>query len=113
MTEALEFVVSAEDSGRRLDVFLARQMPEWSRSQVQRQIKSGIVNIGSRSVYKAGEDGDSGDRIAMRATRQELRAAPEDLPLSVVYEDDDLVVVDKPAGMVVHVGEGVRSGTLV
>jgi len=113
MPETREFIVSPEDAGRRLDVFLARHMPEWSRSQLQRQIRSGLVTIGPRTVYKAGEAVAAGDRISIRAARRELRAVAEDLPLAIVYEDDDLVVVDKPAGMVVHVGAGVRSGTLV
>src|SRR5207249_4495846 len=113
MPETREFIVSPEDAGRRLDVFLARHMPEWSRSQLQRQIRSGLVTIGPRTVYKAGEAVAAGDRVSIRAARRELRAVAEDLPLAIVYEDDDLVVVDKPAGMVVHVGAGVRSGTLV
>src|SRR6266568_1370986 len=113
MSETSEFVVSPEDSGRRLDVFLARHMPEWSRSQLQRQIRSGLVTIGPRTVYKAGEAVAAGDHIGIRAARRELRAVAEDLPLAIVYEDDDLVVVDKPAGMIVHVGAGVKSGTLV
>jgi 23S rRNA pseudouridine1911/1915/1917 synthase len=53
------------------------------------------------------------ERLRVQAERQEVRAAPEPLPLSIVYEDEDLVVVNKPAGLVVHVGAGVRSGTLV
>src|SRR5437762_11244223 len=113
MPETREFIVSPEDAGRRLDVFLARHMPEWSRSQLQRQIRSGLVTIGPRTVYQAGEAVPAGDRSRIRAARRELRAGAEDLPLAIVYEDDDLVVVDKPAGMVVHVGAGVKSGTLV
>src|SRR3989442_509669 len=113
MSETREFVVSPKGSGRRLDVFLARPMPEWSRSQLQRQIRSGLVTIGPRTVYKAGEAVAAGDHIGIRAARRELRGVGEDLPLAIVYEDDDLVVVDKPAGMVVHVGAGVKSGTLV
>lgn len=113
MTEAKEFLVAPEDSGRRLDVFLARQMPDWSRSQLQQQIRAGSVTVGSRTVYKAGEEVKPGDRITIRAARRELRAVAEDLPIDIVYEDEDLLVVNKPAGMVVHVGAGVRSGTLV
>ncbi|HUI41039.1 MAG TPA: RluA family pseudouridine synthase [Terriglobia bacterium] len=113
MPETREFVVSAGDTGQRLDVFLARQMPDWSRSQVQRQIRSGNVSLGAGTVYKAGEAVEAGQRVTLRAARHELRAIPEELPLDIVYEDDDLVVVNKPAGMVVHVGAGVRSGTLV
>jgi 23S rRNA pseudouridine1911/1915/1917 synthase len=113
MTETREFVVSPEDAGRRLDIYLARKMPDWSRSQLQRQIVSGQVTIGSQTIYKAGEEVKAGDRITLRAPQRELRALAEDLPVDIIYEDDDLVVVNKPAGMVVHVGAGVKSGTLV
>jgi 23S rRNA pseudouridine1911/1915/1917 synthase len=113
MSEIRTFVAGSEDSGTRLDVFLTRRMPDWSRSQLQRQIVSGLVAIGSRTVHKAGETVSAGDHVSIRAARHELRAVPEELPLEIVYEDADLVVVDKPAGMVVHVGSGVRSGTLV
>ena len=88
-------------------------MPDWSRSQIQRQIKAGLVSIGSEAVYKAGEEVEPGDRVTIRVARHELRALPEDLPLNIIYEDEDLLVVNKPAGMVVHVGAGVKSGTLV
>jgi len=107
------FQVRTDDAGLRLDVYLTRQMPDWSRSQVQQQIRSGSVCLGSRTVYKAGEPVAAGDSISVRAARHELRATPEALPLEILYEDDDLLVVNKPAGMVVHVGAGVRSGTLV
>ena len=113
MSELREFVVEPQDSGARLDLFLARRMPDWTRSQVQRQIRSGLVSIGSRTAYKAGEEVAAGERVAIRAARHELRATPEELPLDVVYEDQDLVLVNKPAGMVVHLGAGVKSGTLV
>lgn len=113
MSATREFVVSDEDAGLRLDHFLVRRMPEWSRSQVQRLIRSGLVKISGSAARKAGHMVEAGDRIAVKAERRELRASPEDLPLEIVYEDPDLVVVNKPAGMVVHVGAGVRSGTLV
>jgi 23S rRNA pseudouridine1911/1915/1917 synthase len=113
LSELLTFIVAPEESGTRLDLFLARHMPDWSRSQIRQQIKSGLVSIGSEAVYKAGEEVALGDRVAIRAARHELRAVPEDLPLNIIYEDDDLLVVNKRAGMVVHVGAGVKSGTLV
>lgn len=113
MTETREFTVTREEAGRRLDIFLARHMPDWSRSQLQRQIVSGQVTIGAETVYKAGEGVKTGDKVTVRAPLRELRALAEDLPVDIVYEDDDLVVVNKPAGMVVHVGAGVKSGTLV
>ncbi len=112
MTETREFVVAAEEAGLRLDVFLVRHMPDWSRSQVQQQIRSGLVTVGTETVYKAAEEVAAGSCVTIRATRHEMRAVPEDLPLDIVYEDADLLVVNKPAGMVVHVGAGVKSGTL-
>jgi 23S rRNA pseudouridine1911/1915/1917 synthase len=113
MGELRQFVVPPEATGVRLDVFLAQQMPEWSRSQLQRLIRAGLVTLGSRPARKAGEEIKAGDRLQVRAEREEVRAVPEALPLSIVYEDDDLLVADKPAGMAVHVGAGVKSGTLV
>lgn len=113
MAESREFVVTADEAGRRLDVFLAARIPEWSRSQIQDLIRRGQVTVGAHPARKAGEIIAVGVSVSIRLERQELRASPEDLPLSIVYEDDDLVVVDKPAGMVVHVGAGVKGGTLV
>ncbi|MCL5005045.1 MAG: RluA family pseudouridine synthase [Acidobacteria bacterium] len=101
------------EAGQRLDVFLTRKMPEWSRSQLQRIIRQGLVNVGLRAAYKAGEKVEVEDVVAVRAKREIVTVAPEKLPLTILYEDEDLVVVDKPAGMVVHVGAGARSGTLV
>jgi 23S rRNA pseudouridine1911/1915/1917 synthase len=112
MTEVREFVVLAAETGERLDVFLARHLPDWSRSQLQRQIRSGWVSVGAETIYKTGQAVEAGDRVTIRARRHEVRAVAEDLPLSIVYEDDDLLVVNKAAGMVVHVGAGVKSGTL-
>ena len=113
MPEIFEFVVPAEDAGVRVDVFLARRMPDSSRSQVQRLIRAGLVKIGTRAVSKSGEAVEAGECITVHAEREEVRATAEALPLEIVYEDSDLVVVNKPAGMVVHVGAGVKSGTLV
>jgi 23S rRNA pseudouridine1911/1915/1917 synthase len=112
-SSTLEFIVGAEDAGTRLDIFLARAMPGWSRSQIQRLVRSGLVAVGERAAPKSGEGVEAGARITVRAERQALRAVAEALPLEIVYEDADLLVVNKPAGMVVHIGAGVKSGTLV
>jgi 23S rRNA pseudouridine1911/1915/1917 synthase len=106
-----EFRVS--ETGERLDIFLTRQMPDWSRSQVQRLIRSGMVSVGARLARKGGEEVRAGDIISVRAEQEEPAATPEALPLCIVYEDEDLLVANKPAGMAVHVGAGVKSGTLV
>lgn len=113
MSDTRQFVVSADEAGKRLDTFLARRMPDWTRSQLGRQIRSGMVTVGPQTIYKTGHEIEAGNRVTIRAARHELRAVAEDLPLEVVYEDDDVLVANKPAGMVVHVGAGVRSGTLV
>jgi 23S rRNA pseudouridine1911/1915/1917 synthase len=113
MAVTLNFVVPEGSTGDRLDLFLSRQMPDWSRSQIQRLIRDGLVTVGSKPAKKGGEAIAAGTSISVRAEHQDLHAAPEDLPLAIVYEDADLLVVNKPAGMVVHVGAGVSSGTLV
>jgi 23S rRNA pseudouridine1911/1915/1917 synthase len=113
MPQILEFVVASGDAGTRCDVYLARQIPDISRSQVQRLIRAGLVTRTGGDVRKPGEILESGERIRVRIAREELRATPEALPLEIVHEDADLVVVSKPAGMVVHIGAGVKSGTLV
>jgi 23S rRNA pseudouridine1911/1915/1917 synthase len=113
MPDVREYVAEADDAGERLDIFLTRQMPDWSRSQVLRLIRSGMVSIGARLARKGGEEVQAGDTILVRAEREELTGTPEALPLCIVYEDEDLLVVNKPAGMAVHVGAGVKSGTLV
>lgn len=112
-SETKEFAVAPEASGARLDLFLARHMPGWSRSQLQRLVRSGKVSVGGTLARKAGQELHSGDRVTVQAEREEVRPIPEELPLTFVYEDGDLLVVDKPAGMTVHVGPGVKSGTLV
>jgi 23S rRNA pseudouridine1911/1915/1917 synthase len=113
MSEVRKYLAGAEDAGERLDIFLTRQMPDWSRSQVLRLIRSGWVNVGGRLARKGGEGVQAGDVISVRAEQEKPTATPEALPLCVVYEDEDLLVVNKPAGMAVHVGAGLKSGTLV
>jgi len=107
------FVVPESSVGDRLDLFLVRQMPDWSRSQIQRLIRDGLVTVGSEPAKKGGEVLTSGTSIIVRAEHEASQATAEDLPLTVLYEDADLLVVNKAAGMVVHVGAGVKSGTLV
>jgi len=113
MAETRQFDVPGEAAGDRLDVFLARQIPEWSRSQIQRLIREGSVTVGSAPARKSGEAIEAGTRIIVRAGQEKPCVTPEDLPLAIVYEDADIVAVNKPAGMVVHLGAGIKSGTLV
>src|SRR5512146_1602527 len=91
-----EFVATVEDAGHRLDVFLAEHMPDWSRSQLQQVIRSGLAKIDEQPVKKSGERIEAGSRISILARHEPLNAFPEELPLSILYEDEDLAVVDKP-----------------
>jgi len=98
----------------RIDVYLTDKTANATRSKVQRAIKDGRVSINGAIVTKASTPIQPGDAIECRVLRPPpIEIVPEDLPLSVVYEDEALLVVDKPAGMVVHPAYGHRSGTLV
>jgi 23S rRNA pseudouridine1911/1915/1917 synthase len=98
---------------RRLDKYLTRFYPEASRTKIQRSIKKGHVKVNGADAKKSYTVAP-GDRIVFRLVRKPpMQAEPEPIPLDVVYEDDHLLVVNKPAGMVVHPAPGHRSGTLV
>ncbi len=112
MPEAKFFVAQTEDAGKRMDVFLAERMPETSRSAIRNWILAGLAKLAGE-VQKPGRKMRAGDRVSVSPPPPEPgRLAPEDIPVRVVFEDESLVVVDKPAGMVVHPGAGNRSGTL-
>ncbi len=111
--EHREFVAEPEEAGERLDLFLARHLAEWSRSHIQRVIREGRVQVGASAARKPGERIRSADVVRVTAEPEPAGAEPENLPLAIVYEDHDLAVLDKPAGMTVHGGAGTRSGTLV
>ena len=98
----------------RLDKFLVEQLQEFSRSRIQGLISDGFVDVNGRAAKKAGQPLEQGFRVTVRvppAAPTDLVA--EDIPLDIVFENDDLVVVNKPAGMVVHPAAGHASGTLV
>src|SRR5690349_13330751 len=113
------FEVAPEQAGRRLDQFLVTQLPEVSRARVQQLIGEGKVLV-NEAAAKPSLKLKGGERIQVlgSATPPPLRAIPEEIPLDVVYEDDDLAVINKPAGMMVHAGAGPTEdernrGTLV
>ena len=104
--------VPAESEDTRLDRFLATALA-LSRSQLQRLIKDGSVLVAGRAA-KANQPVKPGQEISIDVPELiEAAPAPEDLPLPIVYQDKDLIVVDKPAGMVVHPAAGHESGTMV
>ncbi len=109
-----EFAVTPEDAGARLDQYLAAKLPQLSRSRLQALIRQGCVLLQGR-VSKPGERLRAGGRIAVEIPEAAApeHVAPEAIPLAILYEDDDLLVLDKPAGMVVHPAAGNPDGTLV
>ena len=98
----------------RLDKFLVACLPDFSRSRIQAWIKSGLVTVGGQVVRKAGTLLDNSVLVAVEIPAViSDRLTPEDIPLDVVFENSDLILVNKPAGMVVHPAAGHSSGTLV
>lgn len=111
--EILQFTVAKEEGTFRLDRFLALKMPTWSRSQIQRLIREGRVRVEGELPHKVGQSVEFDQRILVEPVQATLKAFAEDLPLEIVFDDPEIAVVNKPAGMVVHAGAGVKSGTLV
>ncbi|HJZ83356.1 MAG TPA: RluA family pseudouridine synthase [Pyrinomonadaceae bacterium] len=109
---ALNFSVSEAEAGERLDSFLAARIPDWSRARLQKLIADADVLVNGQSA-KSSYKTRAQDEIEIElASLPSATFAPEDIPIEVVYEDDDLVVVNKPSGMVVHPAAGISSGTL-
>lgn len=102
------------DRGKRLDAYLHEALPEFSRSRLQDWIRLGRVQVDGAGAEKPSRVLRGGEQIEVEpGALPPLRAEAEDIPLTVLYEDDAVVVIDKPAGMVVHAGAGNHSGTLV
>jgi 23S rRNA pseudouridine1911/1915/1917 synthase len=110
----IQLTAEAEHHGSRLDRFLAGEIADQSRSQIQRLIENGHVFHSRVKTPKANTEVRDGDIVAVELPEATAIAAePEDLPLEILFDDRDIVVVNKPAGMVVHPGAGNQSGTLV
>jgi len=110
---ARELEVGPEHEGTRLDAFLTAALPDRSRSQIQKLIKDGLVT-GAGKAIRASTPVRAGQRFSVEiAAPEPSTAVAEDLPLTILYEDADVVVIDKPAGMVVHPGAGHNRGTVV
>jgi 23S rRNA pseudouridine1911/1915/1917 synthase len=113
MNSGISFYVNPQDSGKRLDVFLSQKDKVLSRSQVKRLIERGNVQVGGKKA-KAGMRLKENDVVTLTLPEpQRLVAQAEPIPLTILFEDPHLIVVDKPAGMVVHPAAGNFSGTLV
>ena len=108
-----EIIVSVEDRKQRLDLFLLKNFPDCSRSHLQKLIAGGQVLVDgdiSKSSYKL----NGGERISISKMKVELLSLkPENIPIDILYEDSDIIVINKARGMVVHPADSVISGTLV
>lgn len=105
--------LQVDEAGERLDRYLARALPDVSRAQVQRLIRQGLVVLEGETVRPSTPVQPGMKVLVQIPAPASDTVAPEPIPLEVVYEDDDLLVVNKPAGMVVHPAYGHRGGTLV
>ena len=113
MEEVLIFEVEDKDEGTRIDRYLAGLMKDCSRSFVQKLLKDEKVSLTGKTV-KASYKVQKGDQIEVLVPEpEELEILPEDIPLDILYEDDDILIVNKPKGMVVHPAAGHYSHTLV
>ncbi|KAL3505435.1 hypothetical protein ACH5RR_035276 [Cinchona calisaya] len=110
----LQETVDVKSEKLRLDSWVSSRISGISRARVQSSIRSGLVSVNGRIINKVSHMVRGGDKVNCTITElQPLRAEPEDIPLDIVYEDDHLLVVNKPAHMVVHPAPGSTSGTLV
>lgn len=110
-----EIVLSVEDNlaGQRLDKVIVSLCPQFSRSHIQKMLEDGAISVNGASALK-GYKTNAGDVIRIAPPKpRKLEAEAENIPLDIVYEDDDLLVVNKPRGMVVHPAVGNYNGTLV
>lgn len=113
MSEPVELVLSEREEGIRLDKVLAERLPDLTRTAIQRLLEEELVLINGKPAAK-NRKGRAGDSVAVRIPDPEpLCLQAENVPLDIVYEDDDLLVVNKPQGMVVHPAPGNYQGTLV
>lgn len=103
-----------QQENQRLDKFLVEKLPNFSRSRLQAFIRDGLVLVNGKQVLKGGTNLEKGDQVTISIPPViESDLVPEKIPLDIVFENSDVMVVNKPAGMVVHPASGHLSGTLV
>jgi 23S rRNA pseudouridine1911/1915/1917 synthase len=108
----VSFTVSEADAGARLDAYLATQIDDWSRARLQRLIEAGDVLVNGK-LAKPSYKVSAADEVEVELTpAPATNFIPENIPLEVVFEDDYVIVINKPAGLVVHPAAGIHSGTL-
>ena len=112
-SKLIEFVVTEDGAKLRLDQFLAKRLPEYSRSRIQQLIHGGFVRLNDQTT-RPRQIVRRSDKISLREPPVEkIDIRPEPIPLDVLFEDEDIIVINKPAGLTVHPGAGQREHTLV
>ncbi|MCI5502358.1 MAG: RNA pseudouridine synthase, partial [Lachnospiraceae bacterium] len=112
-TERVRYVVEENECDERLDKFLSEKMSDMSRSYIQKNIKDGKVSVNGKTV-KSGYKLNVGDEVILIIEPlEELTIEPENIPLDIIYEDSDIIVLNKQKDMVVHPCPGHYTGTLV
>lgn len=113
LANKIELMVSAEDAGQRLDRFLVSHLPELSRTRIQSLVQDGFVQV-SGMAMKPSYHVEAGNRVSVEIPEPPPPGVEaEPIPLDVLYEDEYLAVINKPAGMIIHPGAGAQSGTMV
>ena len=107
------FTVTAKEAGERLDRYLAARLPDLSRTRIQELIDGGHVRVDGGGAKRSRRVAASETIEVEAVPRPSLEAVAEAIPLDILYEDEDIIVVNKPAGMAVHAGAGNARGTLV
>lgn len=111
--QVYEFLAGEESKDLRLDVFLKQNIEEISRTYIQKLIKDGYANVNG-TVPKTNYKVNSGDKVCLNVPEtEEPDIVAQEMPLDIVYEDDDVILINKPKGMVVHPAAGHYTGTLV
>lgn len=105
-------IVDNLGSGKRVDVFLSEVLKDVTRSQIKKSIEEGLTKVNNKET-KSGKVLKEGDAVEFSAVEYETDVLPEDIPLNIVYEDDEIAVINKPQGMTVHPAVGNFTGTIV
>ncbi len=109
-SQQLEARIPADKLGQRLDAVLAELFSDYSRSRIQNWIKAGKVALDGQSQSKPNMKVLGGEKVVLQAEiEEEIEYQAQDIPLDIVYEDADILVINKPAGLVVHPGPGIRT----
>lgn len=111
--EELNFIITKEDAGERIDKWLVLQNEDWTRTQIQDWIKKGNVTVNQSKVKGNYRIKEAEEVTVYIEEAKPLDIVAENIPIDIIYEDEDVVVVNKPRGMVVHPAPGHTSGTLV